>query len=636
MENINKLVEGRVNKLNNSNKDFKSIIEIMFSNGDYIFSEDNDGYKIYTHSFKEVYDRFTNLAYSLNIKYPNLKDKYIGISLETSLEFVIAFFAIIKSGNKPYLINHRHPKNLVNDLLKMLKIEYVIGDDLGYDAKLITLNELDLVALANYEFNYSNEMALSTSMTTLKKKVVFYNGEEIAYQILNVNGVLKNNKQVKKHYHERLKQLVFLPLYHIFGFMATFFWFSFFGRTMVFLNDYKSETILNTIKKHEVTHIFAVPLFWNTIEKQILAEVKKQGEKTIKKFNKGQKLCLSLQNTFKSKGLEMSKKIMKEVINSLFGRSVLFTITGGSYIKDSTLRLINSLGYPLYNGYGMSEIGITSVELGNTKDRLKNSIGKPFGSVEYKIENNVLYVRGKSISHKMMIENELIESNDWFNTNDLVHMDKDGRYYIDGRLDDLYISANGENVNPDVIEKEFNLDKDIRYSIINYDNKLVFVGEISELYSKDIITNIYNNIDEINKKLDLSMRVANIYFTYDQIQSETAIKVSRQYLLNKINKKEVNLYTIDELLEKKNNDNNEYNQKILDIVINLFSEALYKDKEEINPNSDFFFDLGGSSLEYFELISKINDEFNINIQFENDKLHSPLSFTKEIERMMSL
>ena len=58
--------------------------------------------------------------------------------------------------------------------------------------------------------------------------------------------------------------------------------------------------------------------------------------------------------------------------------------------------------------------------------------------------------------------------------------------------------------------------------------------------------------------------------------------------------------------------------------------------EEINPNSDFFFDLGGSSLEYFELISKINDEFNINIQFENDKLHSPLSFTKEIERMMSL
>ena len=635
MENINKLVNTRVSQLNNSAKDFKSIMDVMFSNGYYIFSEDNDGYKIYNHTFKEVYDSITNYAYSLNIKYPKLSDKYIGISLETSLEFVIVFFAIIKSGNKPYLINHRHPKSLVNDLLAMLEIEYVIGENLGYDAKLIELADLDLKYDGNHQFNYANEMALSTSMTTMKKKIVFYSGKEIACQILNCEGILKANKQVKKHYHERLKQLVFLPLYHIFGFMATFFWFSFFGRTMVFLKDYKSETILNTIKKHEVTHIFAVPLFWSTIEKQVLAEVKKQGEKTIKKFNKGQKLCLNLQNVFKDNGLNMSKKIMKEVTNSLFGKSVLFTISGGSYIKDSTLRLINSLGYPLYNGYGMSEIGITSVELGNIKDRLKNSIGKPFGSVEYKIENNLLYVRGDSISHKMMIDNELIESNDWFNTNDLVHMDKTGRYYIDGRFDDLYINDNRENVNPDLIEKEFNLDKDIRYSIINLNNKLVFVGEISELYSKELIENIYNNISDINNKLNISMRVSNIYLTFDPIQSETAIKVSRQYLINKINKDEVKLHTISEILDLKSNDSN-INQKVLEIVRRLFSEVLYKELGEVLESSDFFFDLGGSSLEYFELISRINDEFNINIQFENDKLHNPISFTKEIERMMSL
>ena len=54
---------------------------------------------------------------------------------------------------------------------------------------------------------------------------------------------------------------------------------------------------------------------------------------------------------------------MHEVTDSLFGKSVLFCISGGSYIKEDTLRLINGLGYPLYNGYGMTEAGVTSVEL---------------------------------------------------------------------------------------------------------------------------------------------------------------------------------------------------------------------------------------------------------------------------------
>jgi long-subunit acyl-CoA synthetase (AMP-forming) len=73
---------------------------------------------------------------------------------------------------------------------------------------------------------------------------------------------------------------------------------------------------------------------------------------------------------------------------------VQFCISGGSYIKASSLRLMNALGYPLHNGYGMSEIGITSVELGRKmQDRLKASIGYPFKSVEYKVDadGNIIY-----------------------------------------------------------------------------------------------------------------------------------------------------------------------------------------------------------------------------------------------------
>ena len=406
MVNVRKIVNTRVKALNNSNLDLEAIYNVMFSNKKYIFAEDNNGYRITKYSYGDVDKKIKDIAYSINELHKDLTDKYIGISIDTSIEWIYLFWGIILSNNKPFLINLRHPKELTNAIIDDLNIEYVIGKDLGYNAKVIDIDTLNLEAPLDYKFSFSNELCLSTSATTLKRKVVFYTGLELSNQILNVKEVLRCNKQVKKHYKNSIKLLVFLPLYHIFGLVAVYIWFCFFGRTLVFLKDYSSSTILNTIKMHKVTHVFSVPLFWHSIEKEILKEVSKKDKKTQDKFFKGMEKTIKLQKRFPNLGLKLSKKGMKEITDNLFGRQVKFMISGGSYIKDSTLKLINSLGYPLYNGYGMSEIGITSVELGNITDRLKNSIGKPLPSVEYKIVDDILYVKGKSISHKIMINKE--------------------------------------------------------------------------------------------------------------------------------------------------------------------------------------------------------------------------------------
>lgn len=635
MVNVKKIVNTRVRFLENSKKDFESIYNGMFLNPEYIFAETNDGYKITKYTFNDVDNKISDIAYSINKLYPDLKNQYIGIMQESTIEWIYIFFAILKSGNKPYLINLRHPKPLINSLLNSLDIKYSIGNiDLEYETLFIDLHNLNLKCESNYKFSFANEMALSTSATTMKEKIIFYTGEEISAQILNCDEVLKQNKQIKKHYHGYLKQLVFLPLYHIFGFMATFMWFSYFGRCQVFLNDYSSDTILNTIKKHEVTHVFAVPLFWNTIERTILSELKNKDEKLQNKFKKGQSLTIKLQKLFPSYGLYKSKKLMSEITNKLFGKSVLFCITGGSYIKDSTLYLINSLGYPLYNGYGMSEIGITSVTLGGINDRLKNNIGKPFGSVEYKIENNRLFVRGSSISHKMKIDGKIYEysKEEWFDTKDIVHEIND-EYYIDGRADDLYIGPNGENINPDILERMLILDKATNISVLDIDNKLSLVIEINEYTPKLIIDELYNKANEINNKNDSSLRFSKIYFTYNSLKNPNAIKVSRQYLKSKISDQSVKLFTYDDI---KVSENLEIDLKVLNKIKECISNCLHISIDEIKDNSDFFFDLNGSSLDYFDLISRLDEEFEIKLKFENDNIHTPIDFYKEVERVLSL
>ena len=151
----------------------------------------------------------------------------------------------------------------------------------------------------------------------------------------------------------------------------------------------------------------------------------------------------------------------------------------------------------------MSEIGITSVTLGGIKDRLNNNIGKPFKSVEYKIENNKLYVKGLSVSHKMKIDGVIYNYSDdeWFDTKDIVH-EINGSYYIDGRADDLFIGPNGENINPDLLEKSLILDKANNISILDIDNNLSLVIEINEYMPKLIIDELYKLANDYNNQND--------------------------------------------------------------------------------------------------------------------------------------
>jgi acyl carrier protein len=327
-------------------------------------------------------------------------------------------------------------------------------------------------------------------------------------------------------------------------------------------------------------------------------------------------------------------KGMKEITDSLFGRQIKFMISGGSYIKDSTLKLINALGYPLYNGYGMSEIGITSVELGNIEDRLKNSIGKPLPSVEYKIIDDILYVRGKSISHKIMVNGEVEIIDDYFKTMDIVKKDNDNRYYILGRSDDLFISTNGENISPDEIEKLLDIENIENYSILNYKNELSLIIQVKKYLTniqKDKINeSVINNVN----KLDNSFKPTKIYYTFDPLMNENAIKVSRKYLLDKLEKNEVNLLEFKDIKTEVKEDL-DVDSNILDKVIDIMANVLDKSKDEINIDANFFHDLGGSSLDYYNLISMITTEFKVEINLDsNSSFYTARSISKMLEELV--
>ena len=638
MENIKKIVKGHINRLNTSEKNFASIYDIMFSIPDNIMVETTDGLEIKKITYRQMKQQIKLAATAL--KKRNIKDQFIGLASDNGPEWIILFWAILMSGNKPYLINLRFPASFTGSILKTLSVNYVIevNQNIDYGVTIIDFEDLMRENSLCDDFHFANEIAISTSATTLNQKICIYTGSEFSEQVLNTNYVLSKNKLIKTHYNGSLKLLAFLPLYHIFGLSAMYFWFCFFGRTLVFLKDYSPNTILNTVKKHKVTHVFAVPLLWHTIEKNILKEVNSKDEKTKQKFYKGLKASTKLQKIFPSLGRKIVKRKFAEVNNKLFGDSVAFCISGGSYLKDSTMYLMNALGYPMHNGYGMSEIGITSVELSEKiTDRNKNSIGKPFTSIEYKInENQELLVRGKSICHNIIINGTHHHIDDWFNTNDVVKIDKDGRYYIVGRKSELIIGENGENLSPDEIEKEFLIQNVINFSVMGDQRKekLIMVVQLPKDVLKTTLFHINESINEQNNKLPLSSRISQIYYTYDPIMSASAIKVSRKYLENHILSNEIKLLTINEIGVSEFTDE-KVDEELQAIILDLFSKTLGIPSQDIDLNANFMLDLGGTSLDYFSLVSTINEKFNIDLKMDYEHMaYSVNDFEKVIKELL--
>lgn len=621
--------------LQSSAKNFEAMYNVMFDNCG-VMAEYTDGFRIKKLTFAEAKRKIERAAFALN-KRTGMQGEYVALEMENCAEWIVAFWAILRSGNKPYLVNCRHPKALSQKMLSTLGIEYIVGKNkTQLDGKFLDIAELD--EEGKLECPFADEMALSTSATSLKDVICFYSGKELCAQILNVNGFVGKHPEIISDNDGEIKQLAFLPFYHVFGLIAVYFWFSFFGVTMVFMKDYSSDTIFKTCRKHKVTHVFAVPLLWHTIESEIRKKVALKGEKKQKKFENGIKFCTRLQNVFPHLGIKLSQKIMHEVTDELFGQSVRFCINGGSYIRNSALELINGLGYNLHNGYGMSEIGITSVELRcGPKNTNRNAIGLPFSSVEYKIDDDgILHVKGTSVCNRLMIEGKEVPMGEWFSTGDKVEY-RDGSYYIIGRLGDVIIGENGENINPDVLERQFTLPEAENYCVLGLkdgDKETVsMVVQISHYMSDTKRNALVQRIYEINDSLPMTSRVARFYFTVDPIAPANAVKVGRKYLLCGMENGSIRISPFENY-KASALDSAEYSTELLDAVKEIVAAELGIPAEKIDIHSHVMLDLGATSMQYFSILSALAEKFSVKAGESDTFRYTVHEMCQYIERQM--
>ena len=606
---VNAFVEDKLRRYNMSDKSFRALFSLMFSEESNILWEESRGYRISKTTYGQARSLTLHKASTLKAQLGGLEqDAVIGIYMDNSLDWILTFWAILAIGCRPLLLNRRLDTETLEYALRVTNAAAVISDGQSFSVKTILSEEL--VEGANYmPADFGSEILVMSSGTSAHVKICAYTAEEFYNQIQGSYSIIKQCTKVKEHYEGELKLLTFLPFYHIFGLVAVYVWFAFFSRTFVRLNDMQPRTITNTIKRHKVTHIFAVPLFWEKVYEQAMRTIRDRGEETVKKFEKGMRISRKLGDSALAD--TFSKLAFKEVREGMFGESVVFMITGGSCISPQVLEFFNAIGYRLADGYGMSEIGITSLELSRKRSLLNSgSVGLPMMGIEYEINSDgELRVRGKAMAKYIIEDGEKRGNSDWFNTHDLASFD--GKCYrILGRQDDLIVAVNGENLNPNLIETRITPDgvRGVALVGVTENGKTVptLLVSVNKYITAARLGGIETQIKEQLAQLKLSGQIGRIFFTEDSLLKDNEFKLNRTRLAKELSEGNLTEVVPDMALVGREDD--EISRKITA----MFSLALSKPENEIGYDADFFVDLGGSSLDYFSLVAGLRDEFGVS------------------------
>ena len=605
---INAFVNAKIKKLEGSDKTFESLFGLMFSERENVMYEQSRGYRIEKTTYGQVYDSAIRLCPSLSSALSGCaRGSVVGIYMQNGLPFIKILWALLRCGYVPLLMNMRLDGKRLEDALSSCGAAAVVSDGRTFSVPTIdpaSLAESD----APFQPSFADGLFVMSSGTTGGVKLCCYKGAQFSALIRGSAGIIRSCRQVKKHYNGSLKLLTFLPFYHIFGLVAVYIWFAFFSRTFVHLPDMSPDTIVNTVKRHGVTHIFAVPLFWETVFDTASRTIRARGEKTAAKFEKGMKIadalafCPPLQRLF-------SRAAFREVREGIFGESIRFMITGGSRIGSDVMRFFNNIGYRLADGYGMSEIGITSVELSSDPRVLNScSIGLPMSCVRYSLsERGTLLVSGECMAEYIIENGVRIPMPETFDTLDLCEY-KNGRYRIVGRCDDLIVSSTGENINPGPIEESLRV-PGVRgvclTSVPSERGELpVLVASVEPYLSGEAVLAAEARLRKKAAELGVSSEIKRILIT-------------RQPLLQgdefKLNRKRIKADVISGALRDARDaeeDRGELDATGL-FIRECFAAVRGVQEEDVSPSADFFTDLGGSSLEYFAVLSRLSAEFGV-------------------------
>lgn len=141
---------------------------------------------------------------------------------------------------------------------------------------------------------------------------------------------------------------------------------------------------------------------------------------------------------------------------SVLGWNLRLIGCGGAPFPADVIGFLNDRKIRVLQSYGATEAGGIGFDWEMTP-ACGMSIGRPCPEMEIKIEEGQLFLRSPSLMSGYYRDKEAtaqVLRDGWYATGDLCEQDAEGYLYLRGRMRNLIVLGNGENVSPEQIEQD--------------------------------------------------------------------------------------------------------------------------------------------------------------------------------------
>lgn len=380
-----------------------------------------------------------------------------------------------------------------------------------------------------------------TSGTTVAPKgVMLTHGNFIA----NARSMLQVVRPTRQD-----RMLSVLPMYHAFEFTCGFLGTLATGADVTYTEQIKGPEIVGLMKETGTTTLICVPRLMQVFAQAISRKVAERGVIAKSLFY----LMLRLSQ---ATGGRIGRTLFANVHRGFGGRLWRF-VSGGSALDPKVGKFLQALGFTVQEGYGLTETSPV-ICVNPQQDVRFGSVGPVLPDVQIRIHNpnasgigeiwaagpNVMagYYKSSQLTGEVFCER-------WFRTGDLGYLDQDGYLFVTGRLKDMIVTAAGQNVYPDEVER--------LYAGLPYVKEISVVGvkvagageqvhavvvpdyeQAKGQEPREVQAAIRRSAAEIAAGIPSHQRILSIHFREEALPRTSSLKVKRSQLRAELSREE--------------------------------------------------------------------------------------------------
>lgn len=507
-----------------------------------------------TLTYKQLTDRILALRnYLLHENLP--QGTHIAILSENSVDWIISALAVMSSGHIAVCVDIEQSDDSLLDMLRRsdCRIIFLSGTFLSLCRPMLASGELDEIILMGSRTEDMQARSierlyeLGAELPEPEREIVT---EDMIAEIVFTSGTTSLSKMVMLDHRAIMQNMydtgtrvclykrvfVSLPFYHTYGFNCAVLN-SFLRGTHLYING-DLKTTMRDLKLAQPDSTLTVPLMLEAIHNQVWLTAERKGK------DRALRTLMTIAKILRKLHIPFRPKVFAALRENI-SPSLRLIICGGAHLSREIAEEFELWGIQVLQGYGITECSpLISVNC-NYVNKL-GTVGLPMPSLEVRIEDSEVWVRGPSVMRGYYKDDEgtalSMTEDGWFKTGDLGSMDRDGFLSLSGRKKNLIVFKNGKKVSPEKLEELISIVPMVKEVVVSGTANGIFADDVKltasifpdpertqGMSSYEILDQLQREVDEINRTLPSYQQIQLVNIRTKEFDKTGTRKIKRHH-----------------------------------------------------------------------------------------------------------